>query len=142
MNIARIYLGVLLALMAVGQLASLRSFVDAIEDYRVAGPFAAILAAALIALELAAAVGLLLAIAARARRAAAWLALAVAVAWSLLALQGLARGLELDNCGCFGRFLSQPLTLWVIPQDAIFVALAIVVVRRRPQQHRAAAGAV
>lgn len=129
MKLARIYLGVLLALMALGQLASFGDFADIVEEYDVAGSPGTALAILLIALELAAAGGLLAPVSPPLRRLATQLGLAAALLWSLLALQGLARGLELESCGCFGRYLGQPLTLWVVPQDALFVALAGVVAR-------------
>jgi Methylamine utilisation protein MauE len=140
MGLARIYLGVLLAAMAFGQVVSAGAFFDAIESYEVGGRGAAVaVAVAIIALEAGGAAGLLAGRFVRVRvTTGAWLALGAAVVWSALALQGLARGLDVDNCGCFGAYLSQPLTWWVVPQDAIFVALAayVLVRARRPAGRR------
>lgn len=80
--------------------------------------------AALIGGELAAGVGLFSRDRGRRRRAAS-IAVAVAVAWSALGVQAFARGLVLDNCGCFGVYAAQPLRWWVLVEDAQFVALAV-----------------
>lgn len=106
--------------MAAGQLASLSEFVEILRTYDVGSPGAT--AGTLIAVELLAATGML---AARTRRAGSLAAVGVATLWSLLALQAFARGLEIDNCGCFGAYLSQPLRWWVLVQDALFVAAAL-----------------
>lgn len=125
MAVARIYLGVLLAAMALGQLLSLGRFTDALADYDAGS--ASALAAVLIALEATAALGLLAV--PTLRRAGALAGIAAAAVWSALAVQALARGLDVDNCGCFGAYLSQPLTGWVVPQDALFLLVALWVAR-------------
>jgi hypothetical protein len=51
-------------------------------------------------------------------------ALAVAVAWSALALSAFVSGRAIENCGCFGVYLAQPLRWWVLLEDVEFVALA------------------
>ena len=51
-------------------------------------------------------------------------AVAVAVGWTILGTQAFVRGLAVDNCGCFGVHLAQPLRWWVLLEDAEFVALA------------------
>lgn len=60
----------------------------------------------------------------RHRRSGSLLALAVAMIWSALAVQAFARGLAVENCGCFGVHLGQSLRWWVLLEDAEFVALA------------------
>lgn len=47
-----------------------------------------------------------------------------------LGIQAFARGLALDNCGCFGVYAAQPLRWWVLVEDVEVVALAVWVVRR------------
>ena len=123
-GLARFALAALLFAMAAGQVSNPAGFVDILVTYRVGGTAAAVLLAlAVVGGELAAAIGLVSTSAAR-RHEAASVALAVAVAWSALGLQAFARGLSLDNCGCFGVHLGQPLRGWVLLQDAEFVALA------------------
>lgn len=116
---------VLLAAMSAGQLASFGAFQRALDNYGVFGSgreVAAVVAAA----ELAAAAGLLASAFAPqpVARAAGLAGLAVAVFWSLLAAQAFARGLELDNCGCFGAYLAQPLRWWVLVEDVYMLVLA------------------
>lgn len=53
--------------------------------------------------------------------------------WSALAVQAFARGLAVENCGCFGVHLGQSLRWWVLLEDAEFVALAAWV--RRTERH-------
>jgi hypothetical protein len=120
-GVARTYLAVLLAAMAAGQLGSWEAFTDAVATYD-AGP----LAVPLVLAELAGAGGLLLG----RRRVGAIAGVLAAGLWTALAVQALARGLDVPNCGCFGEFLSQPLRWWVLPQDALFLALALAVFRR------------
>lgn len=118
-DIARIYLGGLLLAMALGQALSWGVYADAVLSYEVDGTA---LAVSLFAAELIGGLGLLLG-PRRYREGAAWVALAVAVVWSLLAGQAFARGLVIPNCGCFGAYLSQSLRWWVLLEDAAFVAL-------------------
>lgn len=121
---ARILLAGLLSAMAAGQLSDPGGFADIMSTYGIGGAtVASVVAAALVGGELLAAVGLV-SKAALTRRRAASLALAVAVAWSLLGTQAFLRGLDLDNCGCFGVHLAQPLRWWVLVQDLEFMALA------------------
>ena len=43
-------------------------------------------------------------------------------AWSAAAL---ARGLRLENCGCFGVYLSRPLTAWTVAEDLSLTAFSV-----------------
>lgn len=107
--------------MAALQASNLPGFVDIVEDYQIGGaPVAFVVATALLAGEAVAGIGLF-----AGRPAAAQVAVVVAVAWSALAVQAFARGLTLDNCGCFGVHLGQPLRWWVLVEDAEFLALAL-----------------
>ena len=111
----------LLSSMAAGQLASLGRFEDALSGYGVFGPAAESAAVAVPVAELAVAAGLAIV---PVRRAAGVLGLAVALFWAGLAAQAFARGLELENCGCFGAYLAQELRWWVLLEDAEFLLLA------------------
>lgn len=130
--IARLILALLLVAMAVGQLASLGTFADALRGYGLVGESG--LAYAVPAVELAAGLALL----AR-HRAGGILSLSVAAFWTVLASQAFARGVELDNCGCFGRYLAQELRWWVLIEDAEFLALAGWVFLRLARHDRAVA---
>jgi len=51
------------------------------------------------------------------------------VVWSLLAGQAYARGLTVANCGCFGSYLSQRLSWFVLVQDALMLFYAGLLLR-------------
>lgn len=135
LGVARFYLGVLLAAMALGQLLSFPTFIDIAADYRLWSLPSLLVAVVLLVLEVVAAVGLL---APRQTfpRLGEWVGLTVAVIWTALAVQALARGVEIDNCGCFGAFLGQRLSGWILLQDAVFVGLAVVVVVQASRRRR------
>lgn len=110
--------------MAVGQLTNPAGFVAILASYEIGGSIVSATTSALLIMgELGAAVGLI-ATGRRRRHAAASLALAVTLAWSALGAQAFARSLDLDNCGCFGVHLGQPLRWWVLIEDVELVALA------------------
>ena len=123
-HMARRILAILLLAMAAGQVADLTGFVDVLETYELGGRTTAwVLAIPIVMAEIVGGVGLLRG-AGLLRRAAPAVALAVAVAWTVLGTQAFARGLALDNCGCFGVHLAQPLRWWILLEDAEFIALA------------------
>lgn len=122
--VARGALAALFFTMAAGQLSNLSGFIDIVASYGIGGTKVAGLAAAgLIAGELIAAAGLVSRDQTR-RYQAASVAVAVALAWGVLGTQAFARGIALDNCGCFGVHAGQPLRWWVLIEDLEFVALA------------------
>lgn len=124
--IAPLLLGPLLLAMAAGQLADVAAFADILRTYDLLTGGELVAAVLVPAAEAAAGAGLLAsrALPARLARGAGALGLGVAVFWSLLAGQAFARGLELENCGCFGVYLAQSLRWWVLLQDAYFLLLA------------------
>jgi hypothetical protein len=50
----------------------------------------------------------------------------------------LARGVALENCGCFGAFLARPLTAWTPLEDLALAALAALAWRGPAPPRRAA----
>jgi hypothetical protein len=131
--------GVYLA-MAAGQAVSWSHMPEILSAYDVL-PAAALpwLAGALIAAELVAGVGLL----ARPRSrstAPVWVYTAVAVVWAVLGLQAQVRGLTVDNCGCFGVYLTQRLSWFVLAQDALLLVYAVLMFRAT-RRRRGPAGA-
>jgi hypothetical protein len=117
---ARGLLAVLLLAMAAGQLSDVAGFARLLGGYRLLPHWLLSPAAwGLAGTEAMAGVAML-----RHRRGGSRLALAVAVVWPAFALQAFARGVALDNCGCFGVYFGQPLRWWVLLEDAEFVALA------------------
>jgi len=129
--LAALLYALLLAAMAVGQLASLGAFERALVAYDAFGELVPAAALAFPALELLAAVGLFAASRADARlvRVAALLGVLVAGSWAALAAQAFARGLAVENCGCFGAYFAQELRWWVLLEDVYFVALALLAAR-------------
>ncbi|WP_405929755.1 hypothetical protein OG554_35205 [Streptomyces griseus] len=122
--ILRPVLGLLLAAMALGQAASFDAMPAILTAYGLtSGAASTVLAVALISIEAVTAVWFL----ARPRSRATtpvWLYTAVAVVWAVLASQAFARGLVLDNCGCFGTYLPQPLRWYVLVEDALMLLYA------------------
>ncbi len=58
-------------------------------------------------------------------RVSAVLAVAVTVAYLLMTGQAYLRGLEIENCTCFGVYLAQRLGLFVLVQDIYMISYAI-----------------
>lgn len=127
--VLRIVLGTVYTAMAIGQLASFGHMTGILATYGlVDGVAATALAVALIAGELLAGVWFL----ARPRSKAlapVWVYTGVSVVWTVLAVQAYARGLAVDNCGCFGIYLTQRLSWFVLLQDALTLLYAGILIR-------------
>jgi uncharacterized membrane protein YphA (DoxX/SURF4 family) len=118
----------------IAKLADVRAFALDVANYRMlpaafVGPFAA----AIPGVEVACGVGLLRA---RSARAAALLATAMLVAFTVAAVQALARDINID-CGCFGS-VRAPVTILTIVRDAGFLvaSLATIALAPRPDERR------
>ncbi|MFH9071375.1 MauE/DoxX family redox-associated membrane protein [Streptomyces alboflavus] len=134
--ILRLILGALLVAMALGQLVSFGSMTAILDAYGVtSGTASTALAVVLIAGELVAGLWLLVLPGSKAL-APAWVYLGVAALWALLAGQAYARGLTVDNCGCFGTYLAQPLRWFVLVEDALMLLYGWLLLRasRRPKR--------
>jgi Methylamine utilisation protein MauE len=127
--VLRIILGALYVAMAAGQLASWPSMPRILGAYdAVPAVVAPWLAAGIIAAELLTGAWFLL----RPRSPAltpVWAYTAVALVWTALGVQALARGLTVDNCGCFGLYLTQRLSWFTLAQDGLLLGYAAVLVR-------------
>src|SRR5262249_7859876 len=125
----RIILGGLYTAMAAGQAASWSRMPAILGAYQaVPAPILPALAAGLIVAELLAGVWLLT----RPRSPAltpVWVYTAVTGVWAVLGLQAQLRGLPVANCGCFGIYLGQRLSWFVLAQDALLLVYAAVMVR-------------
>lgn len=132
--VLRLALGAIYTAMGIGQLASLGEMPVILGAYGlVHGAAAAVLTVLLIVGELVCGVWFLARPRSRAL-APVWLYTAVSLVWSGLAVQAYLRGLAVDNCGCFGVYLTQRLTWFVLVQDALTLLYAAVLLRgtRRP----------
>ncbi|MFD8427803.1 MauE/DoxX family redox-associated membrane protein [Streptomyces coelicoflavus] len=141
--VLRLVLGTVYTAMAVGQLASLTDMPAILGAFGlVHGATAAVLAVGLIAGELVCGVWFLARPRSRAITAV-WVYTAVSLVWSALAVQAYARGLAVDNCGCFGNYLTQQLSWFVLLQDALTLVYAAVLVRtaRKTRANGPASGA-
>jgi Methylamine utilisation protein MauE len=125
----RLVLGVVYLGMAIGQLVSWSAMPGILGAYRLLpGPALPALVVALIVGEL---VGGLWFVARPRSRAVApvWIYAAVAGVWAVLGLQAYLRGLPVANCGCFGLYLTQRLSLFVLVQDALLLVYAVLLLR-------------
>ena len=127
--VLRVVLGVVFTGMAGGQLASWAEMPSILDAYRLLpAPALPVLAAGLIGAELVCGVWFL----ARPRShgaAPVWIYTAVSLVWAGLGVQAYVRGLRVDNCGCFGVYLPQRLSLFVLAQDALLLFYAALLVR-------------
>jgi|GEM_PF-2610830 len=112
-------LALLLFCMSIGQLASFTAFVEIIELYSVGHPL--VIAVVLVVFQLLSIPVLLsLRLSPLMSALSRFSVIIIPLLWSTLAFQALIRGIEIDNCGCFGSYLSQPLSASVVYQDLIF----------------------
>jgi hypothetical protein len=127
--ILRLVLGAVFVAMAAGQLVSFDVMPDILTAYGLtSGAASTVLAVALIAAEAVTGVWFL----ARPRSTTAvpvWIYTGVSVVWAVLAVQAFARGLTIDNCGCFGRYAVQPLRWWVLAEDGLLLLYAWLLLR-------------
>lgn len=125
----RLVLGVVYLGMATGQLASWSAMPAILGAYRLLPqPLLPAFAAGLIIGELTC--GLWFVTSPRSRAAApVWIYTAVSMTWAGLAVQAYLRGLPVENCGCFGRYLTQRLSLFVLAQDALLLTYAALLLR-------------
>ncbi len=120
----RILFGLVLGITAIGKLLDNRGFAEVIANYQFFLPEPALLPLGLFIslaeLLIAGAifVGYQL-------RHSAQLTILIHFGYTALATVTLWRGIELDNCGCFGVFLARKLGWSTVFEDAILTALAI-----------------
>ncbi|MBW5480374.1 MauE/DoxX family redox-associated membrane protein [Streptomyces bambusae] len=127
--VLRIVLGTVYTAMAIGQLASFSRMPGILSAYGlVTGGGATALAIGLIAGELVCGIWFLTRPRSRAL-APVWVYAGVSVVWTVLATQAYARGLTVANCGCFGTYLAQRLSWFVLLQDALTLLYAGLLLR-------------
>ena len=108
---------------AIGKLLDIPGFADVIATYQlgISGRFATALALGVSLFELELAFYI-------ARKPLSLIAGPILTlmhsAYTVLAIITVSRGLELENCGCFGVFLSRPMTSITIVEDLILTGLS------------------
>lgn len=134
-------LGAVYTAMAVGQAASWRRMSGILDAYDLlpagVSPW---LAGVVIAGEVVCGVWFL----ARPRSHAltpVWVYTAVSAVWAILGAQAYLRGVSVANCGCFGIYLSQRLSAFVLAQDALLLLYAAIMIRSGLRARHAAANA-
>ena len=119
----RFLIAALLLATAAGKLLDLRGFASVLETYRALPEHALLPLAVLVPLlEVALAAWLL---AGRRLRSAALASAAMHAAYGIWAGVTLARGVSVPNCGCFGVFLTRPLTWGTVLEDGVMVAASL-----------------
>jgi uncharacterized membrane protein YphA (DoxX/SURF4 family) len=121
--ILRLGMAALLGAAAVHKLRDLGAFTETLRDHRILPDGLVRPAAPLVpALELAAAVALLIPMSARAGGLGA---LCLLAAYSTAIATNLARGRRHIDCGCMGPAHRQPLSGWLLARNALFAAAAV-----------------
>jgi hypothetical protein len=120
-------LGSILVAQGAGKLLSPSGYFQALERFRIL-PAIPLIGSIWIALELLAGLGLLAAglVKTPSRRFVpfAAIALLLQLAYAFLSISAYVRGLEITNCTCFGIYLAQRLSWFVLVQDAYMIAYA------------------
>jgi len=132
--VLRTVLAAIFLYAGIAKLADVRAFAADVANYRMLpaaliAPFAATLPG----VEIACGLALLYP---RTVRAAAGLAVALLVAFTVAAVQALARDINLD-CGCFGS-VRAPVTVLTVGRDAALVAAAVAVTMLAPSANEKA----
>jgi methylamine utilization protein MauE len=121
--VVRVLIGLLLLATSLGKLLDLPGFARILGSYR-ALPDASLQAVALAIsiAELALSVWLL---SGRGLTGAALASAALHTVYAVWSASGVARGLKLSNCGCFGVFLARPLGWSTVAEDMVLVGLSL-----------------
>jgi uncharacterized membrane protein YphA (DoxX/SURF4 family) len=118
----RVFFILLLTASAAGKLADMSGFATIVESYRVLARWLVPIAAwALAITELVIALWLISGW--RLREAAAAL-IALHAMYLLWLLSALLRGLNIENCGCFGVYFARPLTWFTPLEDIVLLSLS------------------
>jgi uncharacterized membrane protein YphA (DoxX/SURF4 family) len=126
-RMARFLLGALFLWASATKVPDMAAFAESVANYRIVPPaLVPLVASALVGVEIAAAVALILNLWAR---AAALLLAALLAAFTVGLAGALARGIDLA-CGCFGG--SDAATWWTVLRDLVLLALALGVAASSP----------
>lgn len=119
----RILLGLLFLATATGKALDIDGFAKVVADYRLGleGPWPFAIAMLVTGLEFTVAIGLL---GKRATSACLAATLFAHLAYAMLAMVTLARGIALDNCGCFGVYFARPLRNATVVEDLVLAGIS------------------
>ena len=124
---ARILLGGIFLWASVTKVPDMAAFAESVANYRIVPPaLVPAVAAAVVGVEIAAAVALLLNVWAR---AAALVLSALLAVFTVGLASALARGIDL-SCGCFGG--NAPATWWTVLRDVVLLLFALAVAASSP----------
>ncbi len=131
-NISRYVVASILLLAAIGKLLDLPGYYNVMEGYRLFPTWSLwpiVIAMPLIELLIA-----LMLFANKRVQQAAWGSVILHAAFAIVLVIELIRGIDLQNCGCFGVFLSRPLS-WATPlEDVFMIVLSYLILKNTTQQ--------
>ena len=130
-TLLRWLLGALILATGIGKALDVGGFAGVLADYRLGLDDDALSILALMVCALEIGLGAWLLSGRRLRRAAAT-AMALNAAYCVLMTTALLRGLQLDNCGCFGVYFPSPLRWYSPLEDLALVAASGALMRLAP----------
>ena len=134
-RVLRLLLGGVLLASGIGKLLDEAGFVEVLRTYQLGLPDVVLwpLALAVTAVETVA--GSLILVGRR-LRLAAWVALVINLVYFVVLTVSLLRGLELDNCGCFGVYAARPLRWYSPLEDVVLMAASLLLARLAARDER------
>lgn len=121
--IARFFLGLNLLATAIGKLLDIQGFAEVIDSFQIfSDPITAPLGLALSLVELGLAIWLLTGKNLKLAGLTSTILHVFFVIWLLIAML---RGLDIQNCGCYGVFFAKPLTVKTIFEDLFMLTVSL-----------------
>lgn len=121
--IPRVFVGLVLISTGIGKGLDMPGFVAILDNYQLQPHWASvILAYTLPFIEFGIGISLLMAFR---RVTTAWLAVGFHILMLSVVVITLMRGIELENCGCFGVFLARPLTPMTAIEDVVMLVMSL-----------------
>jgi hypothetical protein len=123
--IPRVFVGLVLVSTGIGKGLDMLGFVAILDGYQLQPHWASVfLAYTLPFIEFGIGISLLMAFR---RVTTAWLAVGFHILMLSVVVITLMRGIELENCGCFGVFLARPLTPITAIEDVVMLVMSLLV---------------
>ncbi len=123
--IPRVFVGLVLVSTGIGKGLDMLGFVAILDGYQLQPHWASVfLAYTLPFIEFGIGISLLMAFH---RVTTAWLAVGFHILMLSVVVITLMRGIELENCGCFGVFLARPLTPITAIEDVVMLVMSLLV---------------